>query len=497
MTESGALRRIVVAGGGSAGWMAAASLATALQGECRIELVESDEIGTVGVGEATIPPIKTYLQGLGLDESAVLRATGATAKLGIEFVDWSRQGHRYFHPFGQFGIGFDQVPFHHWWLRERLTNDGAPLDAYSMGAVMAAAGKFAHPSQQPRMVQSTFDYAYHLDAGLFARLLRTLAEARGVTRTEGRIAGVERDGERGAITALCLADGRRVAGDFFIDCTGFSALLLGQAMEVGFEDWSRWLPCDRAWAVPSAPIVSPPPFTRSTAKPAAWQWRIPLRHRTGNGLVFCNSFLSEQAACDALLAGIEGESLAEPNLLRFRTGRRERFWNGNCLALGLAAGFMEPLESTSLHLVQTGITRFLALFPDRGGDPLAAEEFNRLTGEEYERIRDFLILHYHATDRPEELWRQCRITAPPESLAYRIAQFRAGARLVSPGPELFQNANWLAVLIGQEIYPWQWTPLVEQRPDVPAADRLATIRQAMIDAAAEMPTHRAWLDRFA
>ncbi len=491
-------RRIVIAGGGSAGWMAAATLASSLRGGCAIELVESDEIGTVGVGEATIPPIKVFLQQLGLDEATVMRATGATAKLGIEFADWTREGARYFHPFGVYGIGFDQVPFHQWWLRERLSGNGAPLDDYSMGAALASRGRFAHPSSEPRMVQSTFDYAYHLDAGLFAAFLRSYAEERGVVRSEGRIAEVELDGESGTVAALRLADGRRVAGDFFLDCTGFASLLLGRALAVGFEDWSHWLPCDRAVAAACAAKAPRDPFTRSTARAAGWQWRIPLQHRIGNGLVFASAQLEENAACEALLSTLEGEPQAEPRVLRFTTGRRRAFWQGNCLALGLAAGFMEPLESTSLHLVQSGIARFLALFPDRAGDAPAAAEYNRLTAEEYERIRDFLILHYYANQRQDgELWRYCRHMALPESLAYRIEQFRYGGRLVSPGSELFQNASWLAVLVGQGLMPRHWSPLLEQRPQVPAADRLRSLRTAIAAAAEATPPHQTWLNRAA
>ncbi|BCA62697.1 hypothetical protein HMP09_1931 [Sphingomonas sp. HMP9] len=475
--------------------MAAASLATAL-GECAIELVESEEIGTVGVGEATIPPIKTYVQGLGIDEPTFIRATGATIKLGIEFVGWHREGKRYAHPFGTYGIGFDSVPLHHWWLRERTTGGGGALEDYSMAWAMAKRGRFAHPVANPRMVQSTFDYAYHFDASLFATFLRTIAETRGVVRTEGCVIDVGLDGESGAVTYITLSDGRRIEGDFFIDCTGFSSRLLGQALGVGYEDWRRWLPCDSAVAVASESTAERPPFTRSTASVAGWHWRIPLQHRTGNGHVFCSDYLNADAAGDILLANLEGEAIGAPRLLRFTTGRRERFWHRNCLALGLAAGFMEPLESTSLHLVQSGIQRFLALFPDRSSDPLASAEYDRLTGQEYARIRDFLILHYHANSRTEgELWRRCRNMPIPDELAYRIKHFRAGGRLVSPGAELFVNSNWLAVLVGQGINPDEYAPLVDQRSHVDASAKLAALRQIIAQAAECMPTHDEWLRR--
>ena len=488
------LRKIVIAGGGSAGWMAAASLANSLQGNCAIEVVESDEVGTVGVGEATIPPIKVFLQGLGLDEASVMRATGATAKLGIEFAGWADAGSRYFHPFGVYGVGFDQVALHHWWLRERAAGLTVPLDAFSMAAAMAKRERFAHPVDDPRMVQSTFDYAYHLDAGLFAAFLRQYAEARGAMRSEGRIGSVSHDPQTGDIASLGLHDGRSIEGDFFIDCTGFGSLLLGNALDVGYEDWRHWLPCDRAVAVGCARIRPPVPYTRSTAHAAGWQWRIQLQHRTGNGIVFSSDHLDEDEAASRLLNGLEGKALGVPRAIRFRTGRRKSFWQRNCLALGLAAGFMEPLESTSLHLIQTGIARFLALLPGRDHDPLASAEYDRLTIEEWERIRDFLILHYHANQRAEPLWQRCREMTLPPALAYRIEQFRLAARLSSPGPELFQNASWLAVLIGQGVIPAHWAPLADLRAQVPARQRLASLAEIIAESANAMPPHQALLD---
>lgn len=493
-----ALRRIVIVGGGSAGWMVAAALANMVRGDCRIALVESDEIGTVGVGEATIPPIKAFLQSLGIDEESFVRATKASFKLGIEFDGWAREGSRYFHPFGTHGVGFDRVPMHQYWLRARAGGDPTPLDEYSMAWAAAKRGRFAHPVRDPKMIQSSFDYAYHFDAGLFARFLHDYAEKLGVMRIEGRVADVRRHGETGFVEGVTLSDGREVDGDFFIDCTGFAGLLIGRAMEVGYADWSRWLPCDRAVAVACEVAGERPPFTRAIAGEAGWQWRIPLQHRMGNGHVYCSRYIDDARATEALTSRLEGAQIGEPRLLRFTTGRRDLFWSGNCLALGLAAGFMEPLESTSLHLVQTGITRFLALFPDRGCDPFAAAEYNRLTGEEYERIRDFLVLHYHANDRAEgELWRWCREMEVPDTLAEKIAQFRSGGRIVSRGPELFQNASWLAVLTGQGVEPRAYDPLVDQRPQVDADGRLASLRGLAAQAAEAMPRHEDWLRRFA
>ncbi|MGY4398152.1 tryptophan halogenase [Sphingomonas sp. UYAg733] len=490
-----ALRRIIIVGGGSAGWMAAMSLANALRGNCAIELVESEEIGIVGVGEATIPPIKQYLRGLGIDEESFVRATRASFKLGIQFDGWGGEGDRYFHPFGTYGINFDMVPIYQYWLRAHLCGDPTPLDDYSMCAVAARHGRFAHPVDNPRMVQSTLDYAYHFDAGLFARFLRTRAQAAGVVRTEGKVVDVRRAADTGFITSVELADGRSVSGDFFIDCSGFAGLLLGRAMGVGYHDWSCWLPCDRAVAVASDGGAERPPFTRSTARAAGWQWRIPLQHRIGNGYVFSSVHLSEDEASTTLLGSLEGTPIGDPRVLRFTTGRRHSFWTGNCLALGLAAGFMEPLESTSLHLVQSGITRFLALFPDRDCDPAGPREYDRLTAEEYERIRDFLILHYHANRRDEPLWQASRAMKLPDSLDWRIDHFRKHGRIVSPGPELFQNPSWIAVLIGQGIIPARHDPLIDQRRPAEADARLASLRSIITAAAGEMPRHETWLKR--
>ncbi|MGD9584757.1 MAG: tryptophan halogenase family protein [Lysobacterales bacterium] len=488
------IRQIVIVGGGSAGWMCAAALVNALGAACRITLVESDEIGIVGVGEATIPPIKLFNRSLGLDENALLKATQGSFKLGIEFVDWGRVGHRYFHPFGQFGVDFDPVPLHQWWLAERAAGDPTPLNDYAMAWVAAAQGKFALPLPDRRRVQSTYDYAYHFDAALYGRFLRGYAEQRGVQRCEGRVVDVGLRSEDGFIASVTLADGRSIAGDLFIDCSGFRGLLIEDALHSGYENWQHWLPCDRAVAVPSRHSLALSPYTRSTALAAGWQWRIPLQHRMGNGHVYCSQLLSDDQATGALLAGLEGEALAEPRLLRFVAGRRKQFWNRNCVAIGLSAGFMEPLESTAIHLVQSAVTRLLALFPDRDFDPILAHEFNRITGTEYERIRDFLILHYHANSRDDApLWRQTRAMPIPDSLAYKLEHFRHYGRLIIDSIELFQNPNWLAVLIGQEVWPERRDPLLAMRSQVDARSHLAGLRRVMHEAAAVMPSHEQYL----
>jgi len=484
------VRSICIVGGGSAGWMAAAALSTALQGSVRIDLIESDEIGTVGVGEATIPPIRLFNKQLGISEADFLRATKGSFKLGIEFVNWGREGHRYFHPFGTFGADFDRVPVHQWWLRERARGDTSSLDELSMAWIAAREERFAHPSNDPGLVQSTFDYAYHFDAGLYARYLRGLSEARGVVRHEGKVAGVERGGDAGHIAAVTLADERRFEADLWIDCSGFRGLLIEEALGAGYEDWSHWLPCDRAVAVPCAHAKGLTPYTRSTARTAGWQWRIPLQHRVGNGYVYSSRYISDDEAAATLLGGLDGEALADPRPLRFTTGRRRKAWVGNCVAIGLSAGFLEPLESTSLHLIQSGLQRLLALFPDRDCDRLVSDEFNAMTRTEWERIRDFIILHYKLTQRDDApLWRYVRDMAVPEALAHKIAHFRRYGRLVSEGPELFLNPSWLAVHIGQFNMPERWEPMVDARPNVDAARMLGGLRRVMRDAAGDMPRH--------
>jgi tryptophan halogenase len=492
------IRRIVVAGGGSAGWMTAAALVNALRGGARIDLVESEEIGIVGVGEATIPPIKIFNQSLGIDENAFLAATQGTMKLGIEFVDWTRLGHRYFHPFGQFGADFDVVPLHHYWVKLKNQGDTTPFEEYSMAWAAAKRARFDRPGEDRRRIQSTFDYAYHFDASLYARYLRAYGEARGVVRHEGRINEIVRRGEDGFLTALKLDDGRLIEGDLFIDCTGFRGLLIEGALQSGYDDWTHWLPCDRAVAMPCE-HQDPgrlDPHTRSTARKAGWQWRIPLQHRVGNGHVYCSAYISDDEAAATLRGNLEGPPLGEPRFLRFTTGRRKKFWKKNCVAIGLAAGFLEPLESTAIHLIQAGVTRLLALFPDRDFAPIVAEEYNRATALEYERVRDFIILHYHANHRDDApLWRRCAEMSIPQPLQYKIDHFRSFGRPVVTGFELFQNPSWLAVMIGQEIIPERCDPLVDLRAREDASRLMAGLLRVSAEAAEAMPTHRAFLEK--
>lgn len=491
------IRRIVIVGGGSSGWMAAAAMSNALNQACSITLIESDEIGTVGVGEATIPPIKTLNSVMGLDEFEFMRRTQATFKLGIEFVDWAKQGHRYFHQFGPHGVQFDFAPLHQYWLRQRAQQDNMPsIDEYSMAWAAASRGKFDKPSNDPRSVMSMFDYAYHFDAGLYAKYLREVSEKRGVQRLEGKIVDSVLRAADGFVEKVRLQDGREIEGDLFIDCSGFRGLLIEEALKTGYEDWSHWLPCDRAMAVPCESAGDPLPYTRSTAREAGWQWRIPLQHRIGNGYVFCSQFMSEDEAASLLLSRLDGKALATPRPLRFVTGRRKKLWNKNVVALGLSSGFMEPLESTSLHMVQSGISRLLALFPDRDFDPLVIDEYNRIGNNEFERIRDFLVLHYKLTTRDDSpLWRYCAAMSIPESLQYKMDHFKRYGRIVVDGYDLFGPPSWLAVHLGQLHWPERHDPLLHHR-SMDGNAMLKQLRKAMAQAGEAMPTHMDFIRKF-
>lgn len=492
------IRSIAIVGGGTAGWMTAAALARALPTQlCTIHLIESAAIGTVGVGEATIPPLMLFNQALGIEEPDFMRKTQATFKLAVKFEDWAQRGHDYFHPFfGPYAPDFDMVPLHQYWLKLRSRGEQTSIEAYSMAAVAARRGRFARPSKDPRSALSTYGYAYHLDASLYALYLRSYAQARGVRRTDAKVVDVELRGTDGFISAVVLEGGARVEADFFIDCSGFRGLLIEEALRSGYEDWSHWLPCDRAVAVQSVGDGELPPYTRATAREAGWQWRIPLQHRAGNGYVYCSRYLNEDRATAALLANLEGQILTQPLHLRFTAGRRRSFWNRNCLAVGLAAGFLEPLESTSIHLIQTAITKLLELFPDREFDPLVIAEYNNRTRIEFERIRDFIILHYHATARDDApLWRECRAMSIPDTLQYKMDHFRHFGRFVSDGYELFQNLNWLAVYIGQQVWPQRYDPLADSRDVEDVRRQLAGIRRVISAAADSLPSHSDYVAR--
>jgi tryptophan halogenase len=489
------LKHIVIAGGGTAGWMAAAALAQLLGKAWRITLVESEEIGTVGVGEATIPLINVYNQALGLDENQFMRETAATFKLGIEFVNWGRLGERYIHGFGPLGPDIGLAKFHHYWLKMRAAGRAGPLDDYSVNIVAARANKFMRARRDvPNSPLGEIAHAYHFDAGLYAAFLRRYAEARGVVRIEGRIEGATTRAADGHVDAVVMQGGRRIEGDLFVDCSGFRGLLIEQTLSTGYEDWSRWLPADRAFAVPCENTTPLLPYTRATAHGAGWQWRIPLQHRIGNGHVFSSAFMPEQQAADILLANLPGPRLAEPRMLKFVTGKRRRLWNKNVVAVGLASGFLEPLESTSIHLIQNTVARLTTFFPFERIHEADVEEFNRQSDFEFERIRDFIILHYKATQRSDtEFWNYCRQMSVPDTLQHKIDLFAANGRIVRENSELFSEISWAEVLLGQNIVPRGYHPLVDTIPEPRIEEFLANVKQTIARCVEQMPDHAAYV----
>jgi tryptophan 7-halogenase len=492
-----AIRSICIVGGGTAGWISAAVLARFLPPErCSITLIESEEIGTIGVGEATVP-LMQHLNGLlGVDEREFVKATQGSFKLGIEFRDWGRIGDRFFHGFGDYGDAIEGVAPHHHWLKLRGQGDATPIDEYSLPYAMARRGRFAPPSPDPASQQHFYRYAFHFDALLYARFLRSYAEKHGVRRVEGRVVNVEIEGESGRIAAVVTAEGQRHAADLFVDCSGFRGLLIEDALGTGYEDWRRWLPCDSAVVAPSALTGPPAPYTVSTAREAGWQWRIPLQHRMGNGYVYASRFTDDARARQVFTDNVESELLADPRLLRFTTGRRRQFWNRNCVAIGLAGGFMEPLESTSIQLIQTAVARLIDYFPDRNWDPRIADEYNRLTTSEFERIRDFLILHYSLTRRADApLWDYCRTMALPDTLRHKIEVFRATGRVPLLAEESYQEPSWVAIFAGNGVLPDRYDPLVDRIDPERLRAGLAHRREQLARAAEAMPPHQLFLQR--
>jgi tryptophan halogenase len=500
MNAHNRIKSIVVVGGGSAGWMAAAALATYLGKGASIRLVESEEIGIVGVGEASVPHIRLFNgQWLGIDEAEFVKRTQATVKLGIEFKDWSRIGDSYIHGFGAIGRSLGPLPFHQFWLKLHLAGRAGPIGDYSPQTVMAPQGKFAPGDRNapPNSPLADIAYAYHFDATLYARYLRELAEQRGVRRSEGKVVSVKQRAHDGFIESLTLENGEVIDGELFIDCSGFRGLLIEQTLKTGYEDWSYFLPCDRALAVPSESVQPITPYTRSTARPAGWQWRIPLQHRTGNGYVYSSRHVSDDEAAATLLAGLDGKALADPRPLRFSAGMRKKFWNKNVVAVGLASGFLEPLESTSIYSAQSGITRLLSLFPTRDFDPLLIERYNRESAFEFERIRDFLILHYHATERADTpFWDHCRTMSVPDTLRETIALFRADGRYFRNGEDFFALPSWVQVMLGQRVVPRGYHPIVDEMPEDRLVDHVESVRAMLAHAVAAMPSHQEWLDRY-
>ena len=487
---SGHIEKIVIVGGGTAGWMAAAALARAMGKHVQITLVESGDIATVGVGEATIPPIIDFLQFLGIDENDFVARTNATFKLGIEFVNWGAKGERYMHPFGKYGFDMEGVAFHHYWLKMRASGEAHSLEEYSLETIAARAGKFTRPLDIARSPLANIAYALHFDAGLVAKYLRDYAGAKGVRRIEANVTDVQQRGADGFIESVKLDTGDTVAGELFIDCTGFRGLLIEQALQAGYEDWSHWLPCNSAVAVQCAPDGPPLSYTRATAHSAGWQWRIALQNRIGNGHVYCGDYMGDDEAAATLLASLDGAPLADPRQLRFTTGRRKQSWVKNCVAMGLSSGFLEPLESTSIHMIQSALMRLIAFFPSPGFAAENTAEYNLRTGCEYEYIRDFLILHYNATRRDDsDFWNFCRTRKNPESLEQRIALFRATGHVAVREEELFDRKNWTAVLTGQNIVPHGYHPLADMVGEAETRRRLEAMRATLAKSADYMPQH--------
>ncbi|MBB3763592.1 tryptophan halogenase family protein [Sphingomicrobium lutaoense] len=493
-----AIRRIVIVGGGTAGWMTAAALSKLVDAHpVSITLVESEMIGTVGVGEATIPPFVDFNRLLGIDEAEMLSAVQGTFKLGIHFLNWQRRGDSYFHPFGNYGYDIEGCAFHQIWLKYRLAGDPRPLHAFSPETQAAMQRKFAKTDPAQREDLPPINYAYHLDAGRYAKFLRRHAEARGVKRQEGKVEDVQLNSESGFVEAIRLEGGQEIAGDFFVDCTGFRGLLIEQALKSGYEEWTHWLPCDRAVALPSAGDGNILPYTRATAHSAGWQWRVPLQQRNGNGHVYCSAYMEDEKAHDILAANVDGEIQADPNFLRFVTGRRKKFWNRNVVAIGLSAGFMEPLESTSIHLINTAVNKLVALLSLDGVTREQEEAFNRLTRKEYERIRDFLILHYKSTERDDsEFWNYCRTMEIPDTLKEKIELFRLNGQIFREDDELFTATSWVAVMVGQGISPIGTNAMAGTVAEPGLSKELGEIQKSIQYLVDHMPTHEEYLARY-
>lgn len=490
------IRKVVIVGGGTAGALAASVLVKAFGPALQIHLVESEEIGIVGVGEATIPQIRLVTQFLGLDEDEVLRASQGTFKLGIQFNDWHRLGESYLHAFGEIGLPLGQLSFYHYWLRGRHEGHDADLWAYSLNTAAAMAQRFARLEKVGDTPLAGIRYAYHFDAALYARYLIGYAQQRGVVRTEGKIVEVRLREPDGFIRSVVLESGQEIEGDLFIDCSGFRGLLIEGALKTPFEDWKHWLPCDRAVAVPSVRTAPMRPYTQANAQKAGWQWRIPLQHRTGNGHVYCSRYMSEDEATAVLLRNLDGEALAEPRPVRFGAGMRKQVWNRNCVAVGLASGFMEPIESTSIHLFQSSLSRLVSMFPDRSFDPALAEEYNRQTRFEFEHIRDFLILHYKANERTDSpFWRDCAAMSIPPELTRKIELFRSSGRVYREAEELFTEGSWVQVLLGQGIDPARHHPLADRLSPQQLTEFLGNTRTLVERAAATLPAHSEYIAR--
>ncbi len=484
-------KRVVIAGGGTAGWMTAAALAKLLGKNLDIKLIESEEIGTVGVGEATIPTLHIYHQLLGLKESEVMAATNATFKLGIMFENWRDVDKHYLHSFGFPGQDCWAAQFHHFWLKGNQKGLVSQLGDYCVEHLAARENKFAvYPNQ-------SLNHAYHLDAGLYAKFLRVIAEKHGAKRIEGKMADIMLREDNGFIDSIKMESGEIIQGDLFIDCTGFAGLLIEKTLHTGYDDWTHWLPCDKAIAVQTVSNGQPIPYTRAIAHDAGWQWKIPLQSRTGNGMVFCSRYWSEDEALHKLTSNLDGETLIKPRVIPFRTGTRRLQWNKNCVAVGLASGFIEPLESTSIHLIQRSIVKLMLLFPTNGIQQSDIDEFNRQTREEMEHIRDFIVLHYHLTERRDsKFWRHCQNMEIPETLKHRMELFRESARIYKYDKDLFSESSWTQVMMGQGIMPKSYHPIVDLMGDHELARFLEENKKRTRQAVDQMPLHADFIKKY-
>ncbi|BCD96317.1 tryptophan halogenase family protein [Marinagarivorans cellulosilyticus] len=491
------IEHIVIVGGGTAGWMTAAALCHIFEHtSLKVTLIESDQIGTVGVGEATIPHLRYFNQRLGINEAEFMQATNATYKLGIDFINWGQKGESYLHPFGEFGKSIDGVQFHHYWLKYRESYPASVLFDYSLPSVAALKGRFDYPSRDPRSLLSSYSYAFHIDATRYASFLRAYCEPKGVNRIEGKIVDIQRDGSSGDIQVLTLESGQRICADFFIDCSGFRSLLLGNTLQSRFDSWAHWLPCNHAIAIPTEKFGTPKPYTKAIAHSAGWQWQIPLQNRVGNGHVFCDDFMDTSEAESILEQSLPSAPLANFNNIRFTAGRREQTWKNNCVGIGLSSGFLEPLESTSIYLIQVAIMKLIELFPRKAGSASLREEFNQQMRLEYERIRDFLILHYSATRRDDsDFWNHMRTLDRPDSLKLRMETFQETGYVDHYEQGLFLVPSWIAVYIGQGIIPKNYAPEVDEKENTQISQMMSHFHTNIKNAAESLNTHKQSLER--
>jgi len=487
------IRKIIIAGGGTAGWMSAAALKAGLGNTVEIQLIESEDIATVGVGEATIPTMRVFNEHIGVNEAEFIRATEATFKLGVEFRNWGHKGHRYFHPFGDYGAPHEGLAAHQIWRRLKAAGDDTPLETYSLATQLAYAGKFFPPNPDPRSPMHDYSYAFHFDASLYAKFLRGHCEARGVKRHNAKITGVNLNGTDGHIESLTLDDGSMESADFFVDCTGFRGLLIEGALKAGYTDWSDYLPVDRAWAIPTAKSDDLSPYTRSTAHTAGWQWRVPLQHRTGNGHVYSSRFMDDDTARAVLLDNLDAAPLKDPMLIRFVTGHRNIFWEKNCICVGLSSGFLEPLESTSINFIQLGIIRLLELFPSKEIDPFLRREYNIRTLDAYEKVRDFIILHYCTNTRDEALWRYCAEMPIPDDLAYKMELYRRRGEVILRKYDHFAEPSWVSIYNGQGVVPEAYDPLADRVPLDTLQDLMRKRREGIRRVVAQLPDHATFI----